>query len=86
MPKLKQQDLYRMIENAVSYKQESVTEDSSSFMARCKNLFVRPKSYFLTAVSFIVLLTVISPISTTRSLADINDIYDFITLEIIEDL
>ncbi len=86
MPKLKQQDLNRMIENAVSYKQESVTDDSSSFMARCKNLFSRPKAYFLTAASSIVLLTVISSISTTRSLADINEIYDFITLEIIEDL
>tara|TARA_B100000579_G_C22627338_1_gene754853 strand:- start:123 stop:383 length:261 start_codon:yes stop_codon:yes gene_type:complete len=86
MPKLKQQDLNRMIENAVSYKQESVTDDSSSFMARFKNLFSRPKAYFLTAASFIVLLTVISPISTNRSLADINDMCDFITLEIIEDL
>ena len=86
MPKLKQQDLNRMIENAVSYKQESVTDDSSYFMARCKNLFSRPKAYFLTAASFIVLLTVISPISTTRSFADINDMCDFITLEIIEDL
>tara|TARA_B100000459_G_scaffold23414_1_gene11428 strand:- start:684 stop:944 length:261 start_codon:yes stop_codon:yes gene_type:complete len=86
MPKLKQQDLNRMIENAVSYNQESVTDDSSSFIARCKNLFSRPKAYFLTAASFIVLLTVISPISSSRSMADVNQIYDFITLEIIEDL
>jgi len=86
MPKLKQQDLNRMIENAVSYKQESVTDDSSSFMARCKNLFSRPKAYCLTAASFLVLLLAISPLSTTHSLADVSDIYDFITLEIIEDL
>ena len=86
MPKLKQQDLNRMIENAVSYKQESVTDDSSSFMARCQNLFSRPKAYCLTAASFLVLLVAISPLSTTHSLADVSDIYDFITLEIIEDL
>ena len=88
MPKLKQQDLNRMIENAVSYKQESVTDDSSSFslMARSKNLFSRPKAYCLTAASFLVLLVAISPLSTTQSLADVSDIYDFITLEIIEDL
>ena len=62
MPKLKQKDLNRMIENAVSYKQESVTDYSSSFMARCKNLFSRPKAYCLTAASFLVLLVAISPL------------------------
>ena len=86
MHKLKQADLNQMIENAVSYKQESVNDNSSSLMGRFKNIISRPKAYGLTAASFLVLLVAISPLSTTHSLADVSDIYDFITLEIIEDL
>ncbi len=86
MSKLKKEHLHQMIENAVSYNQESLPATSASLMEKIKNMFSSPKAYCMTAAAFLALLVAIPPISIPHNLADVHEVYDLITLEIIEDL
>ena len=86
MSKLKKERLDQMIENALSYKQEVKTLKSNSFYRRIKCLTINPKIYGLTFTSLIISCVFIPQIVTSRYLVDVNEINDFVTYGIIEDL
>ena len=86
MSKLKKERLNQMIENALSYKQEVKTLKSDSFHRSIKCLIFKPKVYGLTFVSLIISCVFIPQIMISRNFVDINEINDFVTYGIIEDL
>ena len=86
MSKLKKERLNQMIENALSYKQEVKTLKSDSFHRIIKCLIFKPKVYGLTFVSLIISCVFIPQIMISRNFVDINEINDFVTYVIIEDL
>tara|TARA_B100000945_G_scaffold12397_1_gene9614 strand:- start:100 stop:360 length:261 start_codon:yes stop_codon:yes gene_type:complete len=86
MSKLKKERLNQMIENALSYKQEVNTLKSDSFHRSIKCLIFKPKVYGLTFVSLIISCVFIPQIMISRNFVDINEINDFVTYVIIEDL
>ena len=86
MTKLKKERLNQMIENALSYKQEVKTLKSDSFHRSIKCLIFKPKVYGLTFVSLIISCVLIPQIMISRNFVDINEINDFVTYVIIEDL
>ena len=86
MSKLKKERLNQMIENALSYKQEVKTLKSDYFHRSIKCLIFKPKVYGLTFVSLIISCVFIPQIMISRNFVDINEINDFVTYVIIEDL
>ena len=86
MSKFKKERLNQMIENALSYKQEVKTFKSDSFNKSIKCLIFKPKVYGLTFVSLIISCVFIPQIMISRNFVDINEINDFVTYVIIEDL
>ena len=86
MSKLKKERLNQMIENALSYKQEVKKIKSNSLHKRIKDLILIPKVYGLTFTSFIISCIFIPQIVTSRNIVDVNEINDFVTYAIIEDL
>ena len=85
MPKLKKERLNQMIENALSYKQESKRFNSDFLNKRLKGFSLKPKVYGLTFASLIMTCVFIPPIFTSRNLVDVNQINDYLTLSIIDD-
>ena len=85
MSKLKKERLNQMIENALSYKQESKRFNSDFSHKRLKGFTLKPKVYVLTFASLIMTCVFISPIFTPRNLVDVNQINDYLTLSIIDD-
>ena len=86
MSKLKEERLNQMIENALSYKQEVKTLNQNSFFRRLKVLIFKPKVYGLTFVSLVISYFFIPQILISRNFVDVDEINDFLTYEIIEDL
>ena len=86
MSKLKKERLDQMIENALSYKQEVKTLKSNSFYRRIKCLIIKPNIYGLTFTSLIISCVFIPQIVNSRYFVDVNEINDFVTYGIIEDL
>ncbi len=86
MSKLNKERLNQMIENALSYKQEVKTLKSNSVHKRLKDLILKPNVYGLTFASLIIYFVFISQIVTSRNIVDVNEINDFVTYVIIEDL
>ena len=86
MSKLNEKRLNQMIENALSYKQEVKTLKSNSFNRRLKCLIPKPNVYGLTFASFIISCVFIPQILISRNFVDVDEINDFVTYEIIEDL
>ena len=86
MSKLQKQRLNQMIENALSYKQEVKTHKSNSLNKRLKGLIFKPKVYGVTFASLIISYFFIPQIVISKHIVDINEINDFLTYEIIEDL
>ena len=86
MSKLKKERLNQMIELALSYKQEVKPLKSNSFYKRFKCLTLNHKIYRLTFVSLIISCVFIPPIVTSRNIVDVNEINDYVTFRIIEDL
>ena len=86
MSKLQKERLNQMIENALSYKQEVRTLKSNSFYIRLKGLILKPNVYGLTFTSFIISCVLIPQILISRNIVDVNEINDFVTYGIIEDL
>ena len=86
MSKLKKERLNQMIENALSYKQEVKTLKSNCFHGRLKGLILKPKVYGLTFASLIISCVFIPQIVISRNFLDVNEINDFVTYVIIEDL
>ena len=86
MSKLKEERLNQMIENALSYRQEIKTPDQNSFFRRLKVFIFKPKVYGFTFASFVISYVFIPQILISRNFVDVNEINDFVTYEIIEDL
>lgn len=84
MSKLKKERLNQMIENALSYKQESTRFNSNFLYKRIKGFVLKPNVYGLTFASLIIACVFIPPIVTSRNLVDINQINDYVTLSIID--
>ena len=85
MSKLKKERLNQMIENALSYKQESKRFNSDFLNKRLKGFSLKPKVYGLTFASLIIVCVFIPPIFTSRNLVNVNQINDYVTLSIIDD-
>ena len=85
MSKLQKDRLNQMIENALSYKQESKRFNSDFLNKRLKGFSLKPKVYGLTFASLIMTCVFIPPIFTSRNLVDVNQINDYLTLSIIDD-
>ena len=86
MSKLQKERLNQMIENALSYKQEVKNIKSNSLQKRLKDLTLKPKVYGLTFTSFIISCIFIPQIVISRNIVDVNEINDFVTYGIIEEL
>ena len=86
MSKLKKERLNQMIENALSYKQEVKTLNPNSFLRRLKLLIFEPKIYGLTFASFVISCVFIPQIVISRNFVDVDEINDFVTFVIIQDL
>ena len=86
MSKLKEERLNQMIENALSYKQEVKTLKSNCFHGKLKGLILKPKVYGFTFASFVISYVFIPQILISRNFVDVDEINDFVTYEIIEDL
>ncbi len=86
MSKLQKERLNQMIENALSYKQNVKKIKSNSLHKRIKDLILKPKVYGLTFTSFIISCIFIPQIVISRNIVDVNEINDFVTYAIIEDL
>ena len=86
MSKLKKERLNKMIENALSYKQEVKTLKSNSLHKRLKDLIFMPNICVVTFASLIISFVFIPQIVKTRNIVDVNEINDFVTYVIIEDL
>ena len=85
MSKLQKDRLNQMIENALSYKQESKRFNSDFLKKRLNGFSLKPKVYGLTFASLIMTCVFIPPIFTSRNLVDVNQINDYLTLSIIDD-
>ena len=86
MSKLQKERLNQMIENALSYKQEVKKIKSNSLNKRLKDLILKPSFYGLTFTSLIISCILIPQIVISRNIVDVNEINDFVTYAIIEDL
>ena len=86
MSKLQKERLNQMIENALSYKQEVKKIQSNSLYKRLKDLILKPNVYGLTFTSLIISCIFIPQLVISRNIVDVNEINDFVTYAIIEDL
>ena len=86
MSELKKERLDQMIENALSYKQESKLFHSNYLYKLLKDFILKPHIIKPTFASLIIACVFGSPIVTSRNLVDVNEINDYVTLRIIEDL
>ena len=85
MSKLKKERLDQMIENALSYEQESRRFNSNFLYERLKGLVLKPKVYGAAFASLTIACMFIPPMLTSRNLVDVNKINDYVTLSIIDD-
>ena len=86
MSKLEKESLNQMIENALSYKQEVKKIQSNSLYKRLKDLILKPNVYGLTFTSVIISCIFIPQLVISRNIVDVNEINDFVTYGIIEEL
>ena len=86
MSKLQKERLNQMIENALSYKQEVKKIKSNSLHTSLKDLRLKPNVYGLTFASLIISCIFIPQIVISRNIVDVNEINDFVTYGIIEEL
>ena len=86
MSKLKKERLNQMIENALSYKQESKRFNSDFSYKRLIDFTLKPKVYGHTFASLVITCVFIPSIITSRNLVNVNQINDFVTLSIIDDI
>ena len=86
MSELKKERLDQMIDNALSYEQESKLFHSNTLYKWLKDIILKPYIIRPTFASLIIACVFIPSIVTSRNLVDINEINDYVTLRIIEDL
>ena len=85
MSKLKKERLDQMIENALSYKQESRLFNTNFLYKSLKGFVLKPNVYGLTFASLIIACVFIPPMMSSRNIVDLNKINDYVTLSIIDD-
>ena len=85
MSKLKKERLDQMIENALSYKQESRRFNANFLYKSLKGFVLKPNVYGLTFASLIIACVFIPPVLTSRHIVDVNKINDYVTLSVIDD-
>ena len=86
MSRLKKERLNQMIENALSFKQEFKPIKSNSFYKRFKGLILNKNVYGLTFASLIISCIFIPSIVISRNFVDVDEINEYVTFRIIEDL
>jgi len=86
MSKLKKERLNQMIENALSYKQDVKTLNPNFFLRRFQVINFKPKVYAFTFASFVISCVFIPQIVISRNIVDVDEINDFVTYVIIQDL
>ena len=86
MSKLKKERLNQLIEIALSYKKELKTSESNSFYKGFKLLILKKNIFGLTFASLIFSCFLIPSFMTSRNFVDVNEINDYVTFRIIEDL
>ncbi len=86
MSELKKERLDQMIENALSYEQESKLFHSNYLNKWLKDFILKPHIIRPTFASLIIACMFIPSVVTSRNLVDINEINDYVTLRILEDL
>ena len=85
MSKLRKERLDQMIENALSYKQESRRFNTNFLYKNLKGFVLKTNAYGLTFASLIIACMFIPPLLTSRYIVDVNKINDYVTLSIIDD-
>ena len=75
-----------MIDSAPSYKQELKNIKSNSLHKKLKDLILKPNVYGLTFTSLIISCIFIPQLVISRNIVDVNEINDFVTYGIIEEL
>ena len=86
MSKLKKERLNQMIENALSYKQESKLFNSDFLQKKLKGFSLKPKVYGLTFFASLIITCVFIPqIFTSRNLVNVDQLNDYLTLSIIDE-
>ncbi len=73
-----------MIENALSYEQESMRSKPKILYKRLKGFIYNPNAYRITFASLIIAFVYIPRIVTSLQLVDVNQINDYVTLSIID--
>ena len=86
MSKLQKERLNQMIENALSYKQEVKNIKSNSLHKSLKDLILKLNVHRLTFASLIISCIFIPQLVISRNIVDVNEINDFVTYGIIEEL
>ena len=86
MSKLQKERLNQMIENALSYKQEEKKIKSNSLYKMLKDLMHKPNVYGLTFTSLIISCIFVPQLVISRNIVDVDEINDFVTYGIIEEL
>ena len=79
MSKLKKKCLDQMIENALSYKQESKGFSSDILHKRLKGFILKPKVYKLTFASFITACVFFPQIVILTDFFNVNQINNYVT-------
>ena len=85
MSKLTKERLDQMIENALTYKQESRRFKTNFSYKSLKGFVLKPNVYGLTFASLIIACVFIPPVLTSRNIVDVNKINDYVTLTVIDD-
>ena len=74
-----------MIENVLSYWQESKRFSSDISHKSIKGFILKPKVYGMMFASLIITFIFIPPIFTSRNLVNVNQRNNYVTLSIIDD-
>ena len=85
MSEFKKERLDQMIENALSYKQESRRFNTNFLYKSLKGFVFKTNAYGLTFASLIIACVFIPPLLSSRNIVDVNIINDYVTLSIIDD-
>ena len=85
MSKLKKERLDQIIENALSYKQESRRFNTNFLYKSLKGFVFKTNAHGLTFASLIIACVFIPPLLTSRDIVDVSKINDYVTLSIIDD-
>ena len=85
MHKFSQKRLNQMIEKAISYQQETSPLIYVPFVRKFKNLFSKPVASTIILISSLMLALTFYPSSRSLYIAEVDDLYNLMMIEIIDD-